>query len=207
MFTGIIRHSGRVAATETREGGTAGLKVECPPGFLDDKEVGDSICANGCCLTLTGIDGSGSLAEFDLGPETLARTAPLSAGDPVHLEGSLRVGDQIGGHFVLGHVDGVAEVLSAEEKGGSVIATLSVPEGMDPRLIVPRASVAVAGVSLTVSAAEDGRFSVQLIPKTMELTHLTPDASLSQGTRLNIEADYLARFALPGSDKPSPPAG
>lgn len=200
MFTGIVRHTGRVAAADPREGGTAALKAECPPGFLDDKEVGDSVCVNGCCLTLTGIGREGNMAEFDLGPETLARTAPLSAGDPVHLEGSLRVGDQVGGHFVLGHVDGVAEVLSVEEKGGSVIADLSVPEGADPRLVVPRASVSVAGVSLTVSAAEGGRFSVQLIPKTMELTHLTPDASLAEGKKLNLEVDYLARFALPGVD-------
>lgn len=196
MFTGIIRHVGKVASVATDGKGVASLVIECPDGFLDNKKTGDSVSVDGCCLTVVEIDGNLRAATFNLGPETLARTAAKNPGDPVHLEGSLLAGEQMGGHFVLGHVDGVSEVLEVSGQDGFVATTLSVPDGLDLRLVAPQGSVAIAGVSLTVTDVSGDSFSLQLIPATFEHTHLSAEASLVAGKKLNFEADCLARHVV-----------
>ena len=195
MFTGIVRHIGKVVSVEETSGGSSKIGIECPEGFLAGKSQGDSICVDGCCLTLTD-NPEGNLAMFDISPKTKELTAELAIGEPVHLEGSLRVGDEIGGHFVFGHVDGTAEVLGVNAQGDCALVDLSIPTGLDLRLVRPRGSVALAGVSLTVADKKDKAFSVQLIPATMQETHLNDKASLFAGKRLNFEADHLARYAV-----------
>ncbi len=195
MFTGIIRHRGTVVDA-VRSAAGARVEIECPQQLLDGCEIGDSIAVNGCCLTLAG--RSGLRASFDLAPETLERTAALAAGDEAHLEASLRAGDQIGGHLMFGHVDGVAELLSARQRGDCLRLAFAVPNGC-ARFLAPKGSVALAGVSLTIASCAGECLEVELIPQTMDKTLLP---SLQPGAQVNFEADMLARYACrrTGSD-------
>ncbi len=188
MFTGIIRHRGKVASAVRNAAGTR-MEIECPQLLLDGCEVGDSIAVNGCCLTLAG--RSGLRAAFDLAPETLERTAALAVDEEAHLEASLRAGDPIGGHLMFGHVDGVAELLSAERRGNCLRLAFAVPSGC-ARFLAPKGSVALAGVSLTVASCAGERLEVELVPQTMDQTLLP---GLQPGAQVNFEADMLARYA------------
>ena len=194
MFTGIIQQLGTVTAVTTQPNG-ARLAIATPAAILDAVSIGDSIAVNGCCLTLACRPDQ-STADFALGPETMARTAPLTAGDAVHLEPALRAGDPLGGHMVTGHVDGTVKLHTWQPSGASALATFSIPAEIDPRLIVSRGSVAVAGVSLTVVSTAENKFTVQLIPHTLANTLLRPDRALKNAAQCNFEADCLARYAL-----------
>ena len=198
MFTGIVRAIGEVEKIADAGGGGKAAAVRCPAGFLDGIGPGDSVCVDGCCLTLAAREGT-DLARFDVSAETVARTAPLAVGRPVHLEGSLRVGDQVGGHFVYGHVDGTAEVTRVEGDGGFRVATLTVPTGVGAGLVAEKGSVAVAGVSLTVAGRAGGTFAVHLVPETLGATHFGSRDTLAEGATFNFEADPLARYAA-GAD-------
>ncbi|MBF2735881.1 MAG: riboflavin synthase [Betaproteobacteria bacterium AqS2] len=195
MYTGIVSDLGTVAALD--EDG-ARLSIATPAGFLDRAAPGDSIAVDGCCLTLTAKEGT--LARFDRGAVTRARTVEPRPGAQVHLEHALRAGEPLGGHLVTGHVDGVATLAAAQAEEGSVAAAFELPPELDARLVAVRGSVAVAGVSLTVAAFADRRFTVQLIPATIERTLLRLDAALVPGTGFNFEADCLARYALRAAD-------
>jgi riboflavin synthase len=188
MFTGIIEELGRVAVWEPRETG-ARLVVECG-AILHDATVGASIAVNGCCLTAVEL-GDGHFAA-DLAPETLKRTnlGRLRTGSPVNLERPLRANSRLDGHFVLGHVDAAAEIVSLEALGNdNWWLRIRVPDGLE-RYIVSKGSLAVDGISLTVAEIQDNVISFTVIPHTFAHTSL---GSYGPGAPVNIEIDILAK--------------
>ncbi len=189
MFTGIVQEVGEVREVAHGADGTR-LLVTLPTTAAAGLREGDSVAIDGVCLTATSIDGGH--AAFDAMGETLARTTlgRLRTGDPVNVEPALRAGDPLGGHVVQGHVDAVGEVVEVREDGIAEVVRVRVPEGLE-RYLVEKGSVAVAGVSLTVSALHDDGFEVWLIPHTREVTTL---GRLAPGTPLNIEVDQLAKY-------------
>ncbi|MBI4568171.1 MAG: riboflavin synthase [Planctomycetes bacterium] len=187
MFTGIITEMG-VVRDLTRRGGAARLVVAAR-GSLDGAAVGDSVAVNGACLTI--VERSADQATFDLVAETLARTTlgRLSRGEAVNLERPMRADGRFDGHFVQGHVDGVGVVTAREEQPGQTALRVRVEPPLTP-LLVEKGSVAVDGVSLTVTGVEGDRFSVALIPHTLAVTTLGRRAV---GSAVNIETDLLGK--------------
>ncbi|MEO9365780.1 MULTISPECIES: riboflavin synthase [Candidatus Nitrosocaldus] len=191
MFTGIIKCMGIVEDVRMSEGEGSAMTIT-----VDIKEiaarvgVGDSIAVNGVCLTVVALEGS--RARFNLVGETIARTnlGMLKRGDSVNLEPSLRVGDSIDGHFVLGHVDGIGRIVERREERDQVIMSIEVPNSL-MRYIAVKGSIAVDGVSLTVTSIKDNRFSVALIPHTLQVTTL---GRKREGDTVNIEVDMIARY-------------
>lgn len=183
MFTGIVREVGRVEGLEPGEE-AARLLVRAPETAAG-AAVGDSVAVNGVCLTVVAAS-DGTLA-FDAVPETLRRSSlgALEAGSAVNVEPSLRAGDPLGGHFVQGHVDAVGRVRRADAEGLEVEAA---PEVL--RYCVEKGSIAVEGVSLTLSALTEETFSVALVPHTREATTL---GALRAGDIVNLETDVIAR--------------
>lgn len=190
MFTGIVRDVGRLAAREAH-GGDVRMAFAFDRLDVAGMHIGDSICVQGCCLTVVRFEGRGFAA--DVSRETLALTTlgELVLGSPVNLEPALRVGEPLGGHLVSGHVDGVGQVADIREDARSTRVELAVPAELS-RYIARKGSVAVDGVSLTVNEARGGRFGVNLIPHTQQVTTL---GALAAGTRVNIEVDQIARYA------------
>ncbi|HEX8525875.1 riboflavin synthase [Allosphingosinicella sp.] len=191
MFTGIITDIGRIEAAEQR--GDLRLRIAC--GYdMAGVDLGASIACSGVCLTV--VDKSEGWFAVDLSAETLARTAPglWAEGGRVNLERALRVGDELGGHIVTGHVDGLGEIVSAEPVGDSTALQISAGAEIAP-YVASKGSIALDGVSLTVNEIEqaaDGLFfSVNLIPHTAAQTTLDEAAV---GRKLNIEIDILARY-------------
>jgi riboflavin synthase len=177
MFTGIVQAVGKIVRVSPWE-------VDC--GGLDrsDMAVGDSVCVQGACLTVTSLTARGFTAE--LSQETLRMTTGLDRPAPVNLEKSLALGDKLGGHLVTGHVDGVGEV--ARREGGAVAFRLPLELR---KYLARKGSVCIDGVSLTVNRAEGELFEVNLIPHTLEATTL---GRLSAGSRVNVEVDLIARY-------------
>ena len=194
MFTGIVEVMGLVREFEPREGAWR-LTVKGSSG-VNRSRIGDSVAVNGACLTVVG-RSAGALA-FDLGPETLKRTAlgDLAVGDRVNLERPVRLGTPLGGHLVLGHVDGAGTLTAMIPDSDTVRARIRVPDPSLMRYCIPKGSVAVDGVSLTVAALDDESFEVMLIPHTLAVTTLGKKA---EGARVNLEMDvvgkYLYRFS------------
>lgn len=188
MFTGIIEDMGSVRRV-TRRGEDALLEVE---GTLDLKDVGigDSIAVNGACLTVTR--KSGRVFTADVSAETLERTTLklLKAGDRVNIEKAMRLNSFVGGHLVLGHVDGTGTIRELLQKSGSVIFGVEVEESL-MRYIVEKGSIAVDGVSLTANRCEKGRFYVNMIPHTARVTTL---GFKKQADMVNIETDILGKY-------------
>ncbi len=184
MFTGLVQAVGRVASlTGSR------LEVDADGAWPNDPlQTGESIAVNGACLT--ALDEAARL-KFDLSPETLSRTAlgALQPGSLVNLERSLRVGDRLGGHFVLGHVDAVAQILAITPQEGFFDVEFSIPDGAAP-LLIDKGSVALDGISLTVIAPSHTSFRVAVIPHTWQHTHLHTKQA---GNRVNLELDMLAK--------------
>lgn len=195
MFTGLVQAMG-----EARRISPSQIQIQCPE-LLAGMEIGDSIAVDGICLTVTEILGDGFLA--DVSPETLQRStlgSRRSGSMGVNLEPALRVGDKIGGHFVSGHIDGVGELVDLQSTGAAWQLSFRVPAAMG-RLIVPKGSVAVNGVSLTVAQmAEAGCwFQVAVIPHSFARTNLS---RLQVGDAVNVEGDLLGKYVeklLPGS--------
>ena len=187
MFTGIVTAVGNVRALEKR--GDTHITIEAPFDAAQ-LDVGASIACSGCCLTVTERDGSSFAVTASA--ETLACTnlGQWKAGALVNLERPLRVGDELGGHIVTGHIDGLAEVVDASPEGESTRLTLAVPDHL-ARFIAPKGSVALDGVSLTVNNVEGGRFDVNIIPHTAKVTTL---GQARRGSRLNLEVDVMARY-------------
>ncbi len=185
MFTGIVEERGTV-----REMGPHRLAVGCRT-VNGDSDVGASIAVNGVCLTV--VERSGEHLAFDLSEETLARTSlgRLKQGDPVNLERPLTLSSRLGGHLVQGHVDGVGEVtgLEPDEPGGALM-TVKPPQDLR-RYLVEKGSVSVDGVSLTVAAFDGDRFSVALIPHTLNATTLGAN---KVGDPVNLEVDVIAKY-------------
>lgn len=191
MFSGLVAGLGQVVAIEARPPGVR-LVIDARP-LTDagrEPQFGDSIAINGCCLTVVGRDGT-QLA-FDAGAETLRRTnlGRLQPGSLVNLEGSLRLGDELGGHFVTGHIDDVGALDERRDEAGWSTCWFRVPARLT-RQMASKGSVAVDGVSLTLVEVEADRFSVALIPHTLQATTL---GHLRVGDPVNIETDLLAKY-------------
>jgi len=186
MFTGLVES---LAAVSRAEDTGAGRRLAVRDPICRELAIGESVAVNGACLTVVGIDGDEF--EFDVGPETLLRTnlGALAAGDRVNLERSLRAGDRLGGHFVQGHVDAVGIIDARVRQGDWEDIWFRCP-GELTRLMVPKGSISVDGVSLTLVKVEPERFSVMLIPHTQSATTL---GSKKVGDRVNLEADMLAK--------------
>lgn len=188
MFTGIITDVGALVA---RSGGAFQIACHYP---ADSIALGASIACDGCCLTVTDIEGTGDGATFsvDVSNETLSKTTldDWQIGDAINLERALAAGDELGGHLVTGHVDGTAQILSVTSDGDSQRFEIDVPADLSP-FVAQKGSVALDGVSLTVNAVEANRFSINLIPHT--LTHTTWGRKKPEDL-VNIEVDMFARY-------------
>ncbi|HEX2216922.1 MAG TPA: riboflavin synthase [Xanthobacteraceae bacterium] len=194
MFTGIITDVGEVVAVAERDKGLRRLAVACSYDQASI-EVGASIACSGACLTVVGTapHGSRSIFEVDAAAETLAVTTVgrWREGTRINLERALKVGDELGGHLVAGHVDGLAELLAREDLTDTARMTFAAPAEL-ARYIAPKGSVALDGVSLTVNAVESNTFSVLIIPHTLAVTTL---GTAQPGDALNLEIDLIARYA------------
>jgi len=177
MFTGIVQAVGKIVRL-------APLEVQCPGLGLADVAVGASIAVQGVCLTVTSLTGKGFTA--DVSAETLRLTTGLDRPGEVNLEKSLKLGGELGGHLVTGHVDGVGEVISRE--GG--VVHFKLPKELS-RYVARKGSICVDGVSLTVNRIDADAFEVNLIPHTLEVTTLD---RLQKGSRVNLEVDLIARY-------------
>jgi riboflavin synthase len=193
MFTGLVQEVGEIRGLEPRNG-TGGTDARLVVGFRAIErqrlELGASICVDGVCLTVAQLDVDSFAA--DVSGETLRVTTlgGKRAGGRVNLEPSLRAGDSLGGHWVSGHVDGVAEVIATERDAGSLRVSIEAPQPL-ARYIARKGSVTLDGVSLTVNDVDAAKFSINLIPHTLEVTTL---GALAKGSRLNLEIDLLARY-------------
>jgi riboflavin synthase len=183
MFTGLVAGKGTIRAM--RDG-----RLEISTPFAAELRAGDSIAVNGVCLT--AVDPSADGFAADVMSETLRRSSlgPLAEGDQVNLELPLRAGDRLGGHMVQGHVDATGIVVQVRDEGASrVVRVAAAPELL--RYVVDKGSIAVDGVSLTVSAVDEEAFEVSLIPETLERTTL---GSAAPGRIVNLEVDVLAKY-------------
>lgn len=188
MFTGIVTDVGRVRSVrETNRD----RRLEIETGFdLATVDIGASISHAGCCLTV--VEKGPDWFAVEVSGETLSLTtlADWAEGRRVNLERPAKVGDELGGHIVSGHVDGIGEVISVESEGGSHRVRIRAPRPLH-RFIAPKGSITVEGVSLTVNEVEDDVFGVNLIPHTWDVTTL---GELKPGSRVNLEIDMLARY-------------
>jgi riboflavin synthase len=187
MFTGIVERTGLVV--EVREA-AQGKRLRIKLFELAETAVeGDSVAIDGVCLTVSRLDAE--VAVFDVIPETLRRSTfnRLKAGDQVNLERSMRIGSRIDGHFVQGHVDAVGEIAEVRRAGRERTMTIKVPPDIEP-LLVPKGSVAVDGISLTIASSMGDRFTVALIPTTLNRTVID---SRRVGDSVNVETDLLVR--------------
>jgi len=189
MFTGIIKEVGEVIRIES----SAGLYrlVVASKALPGRVSTGDSVSVNGACLTLVGKEND--TLRFDVMEETVRRTglSSLKGGDRVNLEDSLRVGDALGGHFVLGHIDCAGSIKNVRESGGEFVMEIGLSEGSSAPLVVEKGSVAVDGVSLTVGETKADSFNVYLIPYTIKSTTL---GLKRKGDRVNIEFDIIGKY-------------
>ena len=191
MFTGIVTDVGTVRSAEQR----GDLRLTIATGYdLATVDLGASIACSGVCLTV--VDKGGDWFAVDLSGETISRTSAglWQEGARLNLERSLRLGDELGGHIVTGHVDAVGTVVSAERDGDSLRVEIEVPRALGA-MIAPKGSVTLDGVSLTVNTVEDAgestRLSINVIPHTASATTL---GYLQSGRQLNVEVDVLARY-------------
>lgn len=188
MFTGLIEDMGRVTSLERRDrAGLLRIETSLP---LHEIAVGDSVAVNGACLTVTG--KLNRVLTFDVSPESLDATTlgALRSGNVVNLERALRLGDRMGGHIVTGHVDCIGRLSRMSEVSGNRVLEFYLP-AENARYLVPKGSVTISGISLTVNTVNREGFSVNIIPQTQTMTTL---ATLAIGDRVNIETDILAKY-------------
>jgi riboflavin synthase len=201
MFTGIITDIGEVIAVEPRAQGLARLTIAC--GYDPDSiGVGASIACSGVCLTVVARDKEGNRGWFAV--EAAAETLRLTTvgnwrrGTRINLERALKIGDELGGHMVAGHADGLAGVVTREDLTDMARFTLRAPQSLT-RFIAAKGSVALDGVSLTVNEVADHTFSVLIIPHTLKVTTL---GSLAAGDAVNLEVDLMARYVARLMEQP-----
>ena len=189
MFTGIISAVGRVRAV-TPLGAGQDMRLVLEAAWPEPPAIGASIACSGCCLTV--VELGADWFAVDASAETLDKTVlgAWAPGSPVNLERSLRMGDELGGHLVSGHVDGVGTVEGRTPENGSTRFRIRVPAAL-ARFIAPKGSVAVNGISLTVNEVDASSFGVNIIPHTLANTDLS---ALRPGAAVNIEIDTLARY-------------
>lgn len=187
MFTGLIEEIGTVRSA-ARSG--SGARVTVAAGLASALNRGDSVAVDGACLTVTGV--SAGAFEADVSGETLSVTTARAwrGGERVNVERALRAGDRLGGHMVSGHIDGVGAVTRRTVRGDYVEVEIT-PQGSPPGAILLKGSVAVDGISLTVSMVDGGRFAVTLVPETLKATTLGDKAV---GSSVNIETDLVGKY-------------
>lgn len=190
MFTGLIESVGEVLAVEHGEGG---LRVRIAAPLAGELRSGDSISVNGVCLTAVAPDASGAFGA-DISPATLAATTlgRLAAGARVNLERALAADGRFGGHMVLGHVDGVADVTALAREGDHHWLTIDLPPSLEP-LLVEKGSIAVDGISLTVARLHGPHAGFQIVPHTFAHTSL---ATLRPGDGVNVECDIIGKYVV-----------
>ncbi|MGR4000941.1 MAG: riboflavin synthase [Alphaproteobacteria bacterium] len=198
MFTGIITHRGEVVAIkkDTGEGGSLRLLVSAR--FTSGLKAGDSVACDGCCLTLEGKPevgangGSDVILSFGLSPETLARTTfrTMDAGWRINLERAARLGDEIGGHLVSGHIDATATLIESIARGENREMHFRYGRELS-HFVADKGSLALNGVSLTVNSASADKFTVMLIAHTLKQTNL---GAMREGGEVNLEIDLIARY-------------
>lgn len=189
MFTGIVQCIGELQSVTARAGDVEML-FGVPGALLEGVVIGDSIAVNGCCLTVTRLTGAAFAA--DVSNETLSITTlgSFRAGTAVNLEPALRAGQPLGGHYVTGHVDGVATISRLEPDARSTRMWIDVPPAL-AHYVARKGSICIDGVSLTVNEVEAARTAVNLIPHTLQATIL---GQYRSGTRVNVEVDIIARY-------------
>jgi riboflavin synthase len=185
VFTGLVEEMGRVVE---RDGARLVVSAD---RVLEDSDLGASVAVNGACLTV--VERGPKRLRFDVGPETLTRTAlgELTAGDPVNLERPMRLGGMVGGHLVQGHVDGVGVVTAFTREAETARLTIEWRDRALAPLLIPQGSVAVDGVSLTVARLNARDFEIMIIPHTLAMTTL---GSLVPGRRVNLEMDMIGKY-------------
>ena len=193
MFTGIVTDMGTIAQVEQRGDMRASINTAYDMSRVD---MGASIACDGVCLTV--VDKGEGWFDVDISAETVSKTnlSAWTAGRRVNLERSLRVGDELGGHIVSGHVDGLAEVVAMQDEGDSTRVTLRAPDAL-ARFIAPKGSVALNGTSLTVNEVDGSTFGINFIPHTKEVTTW---GDVAVGDRVNLEIDTLARYVARQKD-------
>lgn len=193
MFTGIVTDIGEVIAVE-RRGDLRRLRLACAYD-AETITLGASIACSGTCLTVVAVarEGAGAVFDVDAAAETLARTTVGSwaQGTRINLERALKIGDELGGHIVTGHVDGIARVMSRDDFDGMARFWIETPRELS-RFVAQKGSVALDGVSLTVNEVDSDRFSMLLIPHTLSVTTF---GARGAGDALNLEVDLMARYA------------
>ncbi len=197
MFTGIITGVGSISRVEIL--GNASnfgkqVRVSCPPNYLDDVGLGDSIALNGACMTVASLDSNSAHFTVDISSESLSKTVGIDVLGPVNLEKALRANDRLGGHLVSGHVDGIGTVTHFGPVGESWKLHILAPKTL-AKYLAYKGSITVNGVSLTVNHIEDlangCAASINLIPHTVDNTTL---GSLKEGAQVNLEIDLIARY-------------
>lgn len=188
MFTGIVESTGRVARLQaTAEGGRLALEGV---GFAGELSMGESVAVNGCCLTV--VAWSAGTVEFDLLQQTLRLTnlGSLKAGDTVNLERAMQAGGRFSGHFVQGHVDGTGIITAWEPHGQDYRLEVSVPAELH-RLVIPRGSITIDGISLTAAEVTPGHVTAWITPHTRAVTNLQ---NATAGKPVNLEIDMMAKY-------------
>lgn len=188
MFTGIIRDKGRVIAIAE---GDNSRRLTIATGLdLSSIEIGASVACDGCCLTV--VEKTQDTMTFDVGAETMALTTlgDWAIDSRINLETSLRLGDELGGHMVSGHIDGIAVIENVKADGDSWRFKIRVPDDL-AKFIVPKGAVALNGISLTVNEVEGAVFGVCIIPHTWDVTNIH---TWDEGSRVNLEVDQMARY-------------
>lgn len=189
MFTGIVQSIGEVRAITPR-GGDVELLIGAPGLDLSSVAIGDSISCSGCCLTVTRIDGDAFAADASIETLNVTTLGQWQRGGRLNLEKALCAGQPLGGHYVTGHVDGIAKVIERVNDARSIRVQFEAPAAL-AKYIARKGSVCIDGVSLTVNEVDGARFSVNLIPHTLEVTTLD---GYGAGTRVNLEVDIIARY-------------
>lgn len=189
MFTGLVEGRGTVQRLEPN-GSAIDLTLEIPELLIHEAQLGDSVAINGCCLTVIEIKEHS--LKFQAGSETLAKTnlGQLSVGDQVNLERPLAANGRLGGHFVQGHVDGTGSIKSIDRDGEWITMWFEIPRDLALQM-VPKGSVTIDGISLTIVECQETAFSIALIPHTLEVTTL---GQKEVGSVVNIETDILGKY-------------
>ena len=189
MFTGIIMAVGQLRAAEPAAGDVR-LVIDAGGLALDRVAIGDSIAVNGVCLTVTALEPTAFAADASRETLNLTTLGELSAGASLNLETALRAGDPLGGHYVSGHVDGVARVIARHADARSMRMEFELPPGLE-RYVTRKGSICIDGISLTVNDIQGRRVGVNLIPHTLSATNAR---DWQVGTRVNCEVDMIARY-------------
>ena len=193
MFTGIIEGQGRIKKFDIKTKNRSAAKMEIDLGNLaKGLHIGDSVAINGVCLTATNI--SKNNAEFEMIGETLKKTnlGMIKPGDKVNIERSLKVGERMEGHFVLGHIDGTGKIIKIEKLAKEIKFWIELPKDL-AGFVVKKGSITVDGISLTLVDVIKNKISISIIPHTMKVTNLS---SKKIGDKVNIETDILGKYAI-----------